>query len=130
MQRSQDWLNEARAELRAGHALLPGQHWSWCCFTCQQAAEKALKAVCEHFRAPQFGYNMNMLLQAVETFVVVTESLRMACARLNRYYIPTRYPDAFDRGAPADQFFAADARQAVADAEEVLGFATGIIGSS
>ena len=52
MQRSQDWLNEARAELRAGHALLTGQHWSWCCFTCQQAAEKALKAVCEHFRAP------------------------------------------------------------------------------
>jgi HEPN domain-containing protein len=73
---------------------------------------------------------MNLLLQAVETFVAVTESLRMACARLNRYYIPTRYPDAFDRGAPADQFFAADARQAIADAEEVLGFATGIIGSS
>ena len=38
--------------------------------------------------------------------------------------------DAFDRGAPADQFFAADARQAIADAEEVLGLATGIIGSS
>jgi len=73
---------------------------------------------------------MNLLLQAVETFVAVTESLRMACARLNRYYIPTRYPDAFDRGAPADQFFASDARQAIADAEEVLGFATGIIGSS
>jgi HEPN domain-containing protein len=84
MQRSQDWLNEARAELRAGHALLTGQHWSWCCFTCQQAAEKALKAVCEHFRAPQFGHNMNLLLQAIETFVAVTESLRMAWARLNR----------------------------------------------
>ena len=130
MQRSQDWLNEARAELRAGHALLTGQHWSWCCFTCQQAAAKALKAVCEHFRAPQFGPNMNLLLQAVETFVAVTESLRMACTRLNRYYIPTRYPDAFDRGAPADQFFTADAHQAIADAEEVLGFATGIIRSS
>jgi len=73
---------------------------------------------------------MNLLLQAIETFVAVTESLRMACARLNRYYIPTRYPDAFDRGAPADQFFAFDARQAIVDAEEVLGFATGIIGSS
>jgi len=130
MQRSQDWLNEARAELRAGHALFTGQHWSWCCFTCRQAAEKALKAVCEYFRAPQFGHNMNLLLQAIETFVAVTESLRMACARLNRYYIPTRYPDAFDRGAPADQFFTADVHQAIADAEEVLGFATGIIGSS
>jgi HEPN domain-containing protein len=69
-------------------------------------------------------------LQAIEAHTSVTDSLRMACARLNRYYIPTRYPDAFDRGAPADQFFAADAHQAVADAEEVIGFATGIIGSS
>jgi HEPN domain-containing protein len=59
----------------------------------------------------------------------VTDTLRMASARLNRYYIPTRYHDAFDRGAPADQFFAGDARQAVADAEEVIHFATGIIGS-
>src|SRR2546430_9543341 len=129
MQRAQDWLNQARAELRAGHDLLPGQHWCWCCFTCQQAAEKALKAMCEHFRAPQFGHNLNLLLQAVEAHTPVTDALRMACARLNRYYIPTRYPDAFDRGAPADQFFAADAHQAVADAEEVIGFATGIIGS-
>ena len=45
-----------------------------------------MKAVCEHFRAPQFGHNMNLLLQAIETFVAVTESLPMACARLNRYY--------------------------------------------
>jgi HEPN domain-containing protein len=129
MQRAEDWLNEAQAELRAGRDLLTGEHWSWCCFTCQQAVEKALKAMCEHFRTPQFGHNLNMLLQAVEAHLSVAESMRMACARLNRYYIPTRYPDAFDRGAPADQFFAADAHQAVADAEEVIGFATDIIGS-
>jgi HEPN domain-containing protein len=129
MQRAKDWLDEASAELRAGRDLCTGQHWSWCCFTCQQAAEKALKALCEHFRTPQFGHNLNLLVQAVEAHVQVVESMRMACARLNRYYIPTRYPDAFDRGAPADQFFAADAHQAVADAEEVVTFATDIIGS-
>ncbi len=129
MQRAQDWITQARAELRARRDLLPGQHWSWCCFTCQQAAEKALKALCEHFRTPQFGHNLNLLVQAVEAHTRVGESMRMACARLNRYDIPTRYPDAFDRGAPADQCFDADAQQAVTDAEEVVQFATGIIGS-
>ncbi len=129
MQRAHDWLDEAKAELRAGRDLLTGQHWSWCCFTCQQAAEKALKALCDHFRTPQFGHNLNLLLQAVETHTSKGEPMRMACARLNRYYIPTRYPDAFDRGAPADQFFEADAAQAVVDAEEVLRVATDIIGS-
>ena len=127
-QRAKDWLKEAQAEFRAGRDLLTGKHWSWCCFTCQQAAEKALKAVSEQFRSPQFGHNLNLLLEAVETHIPVPESVRVACARLNRYYIPTRYPNAFDRGAPAEQFFEADARQALADAEEVLRLAEGVIG--
>ena len=130
MQRAHDWLAEARAELRAARDLLKGQHWSWCCFTCQQASEKALKAASEHFRAPQFGHNLNLLVQAVATHTSVPARVAQACARLNRYYIPTRYPDAFDRGAPADQFFEADARQALDDAEEVQRFAEGVIGSS
>jgi HEPN domain-containing protein len=89
-----------------------------------------LKAICEHFRTPQFGHNLNLLLQAVAEHIAITEPLRMACARLNRYYIPTRYPDAFAQGAPADQFFEADARQALTDAEEVMSFAEDIIRSS
>lgn len=127
MQREQDWLGEANAELRAAHDLLRGGHWSWACFTSQQAAEKALKALGEHFRNPQFGHNLNLLRQALEVHMVVPESVRMACARLNRYYIPTRYPNAFDRGIPAEQFFEADARQAVEDAEEVVKLAESII---
>ena len=129
MQRARDWLKEAYAELQAGRDLIKGGHWAWCCFTCQQAAEKALKAICEHSRSPQFGHNLNLLLQAVDTHKAVSESLRRACARLNRYYIPTRYPNAFDRGAAADQFFEPDAHQALQDTEEVYRFAESIIGS-
>ena len=129
MQRAKDWLKEAQAELHASRDLLGGKHWSWCCFTCQQAAEKALKAICEHFRSPQFGHNLNLLLQAVEAHATVPESVRMACGRLNRYYIPTRHPNSFDRGAPADQFFEADARQALEDMEEVYRLAESLVGS-
>ena len=103
-------------------------HWSWCCFTCQQAAEKALKAICEHFRTPQRGHNLNVLIQAIEAHTNVPNDVQMACARLNRYYIPTRYPNAFDHGSPADQFFEPDARQALEDAEEVLRFAERVVG--
>lgn len=127
MQRARDWLKEAQAELSAARDLYKGGHWSWCCFTCHQAAEKALKAICEHFRIPQFGHNLNFLLQAVESYVNVSDQLRRACAHLNRYYIPTRYPNAFDRGAPVDQFFEEDAREALKEAEEVVDFAQGII---
>jgi HEPN domain-containing protein len=127
-QRVKDWLREGLAELNAARDLLAGQHWSWCCFTSQQSAEKGLKALCEHFRVPQSGHNLNLLLQAVQAYASVPEPVQMACARLNRYYIPTRYPNAFDQGAPVDQFFAADARQALLDATEVVEFAQRVIG--
>ncbi|MFN3284651.1 MAG: HEPN domain-containing protein [bacterium] len=128
MQRTWDWMREAEAELAAARTLYGGRHWSWCCFTCHQAAEKALKAICEHRRTPQTGYNLNLLLQAVADQVAVPESVRGACARLNRYYVPTRYPNAFDRGVPAEQFFEEDASQALRDAEEVVGFARSAVG--
>lgn len=129
MQRAADWLREARAELDAARNLFGGGHWSWCCFTSHQVAEKALKAVSEQFRTPQFGHNLNLLVHAAETHQAVPGSVRMACTRLNRHYIPTRYPNAFDRGAPVDQFFEPDARQALEDAQEVVDFATRVIGS-
>jgi HEPN domain-containing protein len=93
-QRSKDWLRQAQAEGRAAGDLLKGEHWSWCCFTCHQVAEKALKAICEHFRTPRFGHNLNLLLQAVEQHATVDAAIQRACAHLNRYYIPTRYSDA------------------------------------
>ncbi len=129
MNREEDWLREARAEIAAASGLVQGGHWSWCCFTAQQAAEKALKAVCHHFRDPQPGHNLNVLLQSVERHTSVPQPVRDACANLNRYYIGTRYPDAFSQGAPAEQFFERDARTALSEAGEVMGFADGIVGN-
>jgi len=130
VQRAADWFGEALAELRASRDLCATGHWSWCCFTSQQAAEKALKAICEHFRSPQFGHNLNVLIDAVEQHVRVDNSIRTACARLNRYYIPTRYPDAFPQGVPAEQYFESDAHQALDDAEQIVRFAERAIQSS
>ncbi len=130
VQRFKDWLREAVAEFGAAEDLYRTGHWAWCCFTCQQAAEKALKALCDYFRVPQPGHNLNQLLSVLRTHLQVPETVALGCARLNRYYIPTRYPNAFDRGAPADQFFEPDARQALEDAREVIRFAEGVLESS
>jgi HEPN domain-containing protein len=127
--RSSDWLGQGRGELAAARDLLTGGHWAWCCFTSQQAAEKALEAALEHFRAGRTGHNLNELRQALEAHVAVPMPIQEACARLNRYYIPTRYPDAFPSGMPVEQFFEPDATEAVADAEEVIRFVGATLGS-
>lgn len=123
MRRPLDWLKQAQAEYAAARSLFEDGHWAWCCFTCQQCAEKALKAVLEHFGDIQTGHNLNHLLESVSVYVPVPESVRNSCIRLNRLYIPTRYPDALPAGAPADQYFESDAQEAIADAEAVLEYA-------
>jgi len=128
VQREQDWLGQARAELTAARVLLDNGQWAWCCFTSQQAAEKALKALSERHRLPHLGHNLNDLLADVEARVTIPDKLRQACRALNRLYIPTRYPDAFERGVPAEQYGEQDAHEAVQDAEEVVAFAEGLIG--
>lgn len=127
MQRTKDWMRQAEAELQAAKDLLPHGHWFWCCFTCQQSAERAIKAIGEHFRQHLIGHDLISLLDELQVFTAMPENVHRASARLNRHYIPTRYPNAFDRGAPVDKFFEQDAREAVQDAELVLEFARSVI---
>ncbi|MCS7223294.1 MAG: HEPN domain-containing protein [Armatimonadetes bacterium] len=129
MQRTADWLREARAELQAAKDLFAHGHWFWCCFTCQQSAEKALKALGQHHRHPVFGHNLNLLVSALEDLQTIPEEVKRSCARLNRHSLPTRCPNAFDRSAPVDQFFRSDAEEALQDAERVVRFVEGIVGS-
>jgi HEPN domain-containing protein len=88
-----------------------------------------LKAGLEHFQDGRMGHNLNDLRQGLEAHVTVPLPIQEACARLNRYYIPTRYPDAFPSGAPVAQFLEADARGALTDAEEVIRFVGATLGS-
>jgi HEPN domain-containing protein len=129
MDRSPDWLEQARGELAAARDLLAGGHWAWCCFTCQQVAEKALKGALEYFHSGRPGHNLNELRESLEAHVAVPTAVQQACARLNFFYIPTRYPDAFPSGAPVGQFFEPNAREALADAEEVIQFVGTTLGS-
>ena len=51
-----------------------------------------------------------------------TPSLREAAIRLDRYNIPTRYPNGFDEGTPLDDFLESDSREAIDNAEQVIEF--------
>jgi HEPN domain-containing protein len=126
--RSPDWMSPARGELSAAQHLRAGGHWAWCCFTCHQAAEKALRAALEHFHDGRMGHNLNELRCVLQGHTSVPVAVQEACTRLNRLYIPTRYPDAFPSGAPVAQYVAGDAQEALADAQEVLHFVESTLG--
>ncbi len=50
------------------------------------------------------------------------EKLAAIAGPLDKYYIPTRYPDGLPGGIPADAYTAADAQMALSMAQQVLDF--------
>ncbi len=91
------------------------------CFMAQQAAEKAIKA-CHYARGERFvpGHSTYELYEALGASEAGLSNLAEACRRLDRFYIPTRYPNGLPGGVPAGIFTAGDLDQAVRDAATVL----------
>jgi len=123
MRRTADWMEQAKGEFKAAKDLFKTSNYAWCCFACQQAAEKALKAITEHFGYPTAGHNLIALIEEVSKFIQVPNEIKTACRILNRYYIPTRYPNAFPSGAPVRMFNEDDANEALQHSEKVINLA-------
>lgn len=119
-ERAQDWLNQAERDLRhAEHALAAGDH-EWACFAAHQAAEKAATAVRQHLHGEGWGHSVSKLLEQVAGGGELRPGIRDAALRLDRLYIPTRYPNGLPSGSPGEFFTAADSRAAIADARGIV----------
>ncbi|MDW8074117.1 MAG: HEPN domain-containing protein, partial [Nitrososphaerota archaeon] len=66
MRRAADWMRQAEADLKAAKGLLNTGNYAWSCFASHQAAEKALKAVLEHFGHPRTGNDLVELVNEVD----------------------------------------------------------------
>lgn len=115
--RADDWLSQATHDLaHARHALEAGDH-DWACFAAHQGAEKAVKALFLHLGGEAWGHAITRMLQDLGERIELGKELLDAARRLDKHYLPTRYPNGFDAGAPADYYTASEAREAIADAD-------------
>ena len=120
--RAADWLAQAGHDLEhARHALKVGDY-DWTCFAAHQAAEKALKGLFLQLGGEGWGHSLTRLFKELVPRLAIPEGLQQAARRLDKHYIPTRYPNGFDAGAPYEYYTADEAQQAVRDAESVYAF--------
>lgn len=91
------------------------------CFIAQQAGEKALKA-CLYAEGRRFvtGHSLFEMAQTLSGVAAEFKHIDDACKRLDRYYIPTRYPNGLPGGSPYQVYDAAELRAALADLQKVL----------
>lgn len=95
------------------------------CFHAQQGAAKALKgaAVIAIVDVEQSHSLVRLLHELTAAQVTIAVEILRACQILERYYAPTRYPDAIGGLDPGDVFSAEDARETYALALNVVAFA-------
>ena len=122
MERSRDWKKQARRDLEHARESVRLGHYEWACFSAQQAAEKALKAVCERRHAEAWDHLVSRLLRALSESREVSDDRIEEAAFLDQHYIPTRYPFAFDQGAPMEFYSRNQAQQAIEYAEHIVEF--------
>ncbi len=92
MERSKDWLDQAKRDLEHARADLRGAFYGWACFSAQQAAEKAVKAVFQKLGAEAWGHSVADLVLELKKRHGVHEDLIDRALERDNAYIPARLP--------------------------------------
>jgi len=123
------WLAQAKSDLGFAEVGLREGFFAQACFICQQAAEKALKAL--HYLGGArivLGHSLVELLDAVVANHAGLADLREGAQQLDQYYIATRYPNGLPGGVPANVFTRRQADEAVSLARRFVAFVDAAIG--
>ncbi len=127
MERSADWMDQARGDLEHARSDLERGFYDWACFSAQQTAEKAVKAVFQKMGAEAWGHSVADLLEELSARYPVPEALIDVALELDKAYIPTRYPNAHPSGSPRRRYTRSEAERMVAHAEQIVQFSEGLL---
>ena len=116
------WLTTAEEDLDAAHALMREQKFSHACFFAQQCGEKALKALWYSLGEDPWGHSIQKLIAELpaEKARSAMQGLLEEGAVLDRYYIPTRYPNGLPDLTPGKCYFERDAELCIQAAGNLL----------
>ena len=122
-----DWIAPAKADLAHADLSVEHAHFDWACFSAQQAAEKAVKAVLSRLGAEPWGHAVADLLSALPESPAASSDLMLAALEFDKVYISSRYPDALPAGSPSTRYTLREADRMVGYAREVVQFCQGYL---
>lgn len=120
--RAKDWLRQAKRDLSHAEEDAKIGFYEWACFSAQQAAEKAVKALFQHLHAQAWGHSITTLIRGMIDSYPEAKELLSVGKKLDKYYIQPRYPNGFDEGTPEDYFTEEDALEAITNARRIIDF--------
>ena len=127
MERSRDWLDQATGDLEHARSDRERGFYEWACFSAQQAAEKAVKAVLQKMGAEAWGHSVADLLEELGRHHPLAPGLVEGALELDKAYIPTRCPNAHPSGSPRQRYTGQEADRLIGYAEAIVGFCAGLL---
>jgi HEPN domain-containing protein len=126
---SERWLTFAREDIRMAELAMAEGLYNQVCFHCQQCAEKAVKGLLAHQQqVPPRTHQLGDLLGLLEPNPLT--SIASEVQLLDRFYIPTRYPEALPGALPEGLPDVDDAAEALAVVRQVLDAAVRLLTDS
>lgn len=117
------WFLQALQDLDDAKFNLSGGRYNVACFLAQQSAEKVLKAYLFMKGADEVcGHSVGELCTDAKSFDEHFREIEVMCKSVDKYYIPTRYPNALPGGIPSEAFDEEDAEKAITLAEKIINF--------
>jgi HEPN domain-containing protein len=116
------WLDQAEHNLKVAENNLKAQFYSDACYMAEQTAQIALKAfIIYHKKRLIWQHSIQELSMICSQYDTDFEEFIDFGRILDRYYIPTRYPNALARPAvPYKTYTEKDAKEALGFAKEIL----------
>ncbi len=127
MERSRDWMDQAEGDLEHAQSDMERGFYNWACFSSQQSAEKAAKAVFQKMGAEAWGHSVADLLKELSKRHPLPEELMNGALELDKAYIPTRYPNAHPSGSPRGRYTKEEASRLIAHAEKIVKFCADLL---
>jgi HEPN domain-containing protein len=116
------WLETAEEDLAAARVLLREAKYSHACFLAQHSGEKAVKALWYFLGEDPWGHSIHKLILDLPdgNAKMLMAKIQDDAAALDRFYIPTRYPNGLPDLTPGRYYFQKDAEFAIRIAESII----------
>jgi HEPN domain-containing protein len=118
------WLTTAGDDLDSAVILKQNNKHAHACFHAQQAVEKAIKGVWYYYDADPWGHSILKLIRDLEeintnAYSLLSRFLEEA-RKLDRLYIPTRYPNGLPDITPDMAYSQEDSQSSLTAAKKII----------
>ena len=121
---AQRWLKTALDDLDTAAILQKNKKFAHSCFHAQQAGEKALKSIWYFIDADPWGHSIKKMIDDLESIDPKIHGALLGFTReavvLDRFYVPTRYPNGLPNITPDEAYNEEDATTCIKYARKII----------